>query len=326
MSNWIGIGVAIILAAAAVGIAIFYPDPLNRKATVSDAYSSANSKVEPGFYTKAFVDTAIKRYDTEGRAEAVAYYNSPDSLDSEWYLFMADEEGRIVAHPTVKDSLGRSLNEVLGRDINGYQFGDEMLAATEEGKWVDYTYLNPARRNQQEVKHTWVTRHASLLFGSGWYERSEDQESAVKSDPKGYTKAFVEKAINRYESVGREATVDYYNSQSSVDGEWYVFIVDENDAIISHATIPENIGEDMKGLLGTDIYGNDFGRKMLATTAQGQWVDYFYNNPARDNRRETKHTWLVKHDGLIFGSGWYEVTSITNFLLPPEAYQYLRFQ
>ena len=309
MSNWIGIGVAIVLAVAAVGIAIFYPDPMNRQTTASDLYSGANSEVEPGFYTKAFVDTAIKRYDTEGRTETVAYYNSPESVDGEWYIFIVDEAGSIVAHPTVKDNLGRSLNEVLGTDINGYQFGDEMLAATEEGKWVDYTYLNPARRNQQEVKHTWVTRHDGLLFGSGWYERSEDRESAVKLDPKGYTKAFVEKAISRYETEGREATIDYYNSQSSVDGEWYLFIIDESDSIVSHATIPENIGEDLKGPLGTDIYGNEFGRKMLATTEDGQWVDYFYHNPARDNRRETKHAWLVKRDGLIFGAGWYEVTS-----------------
>ena len=326
MSNWIGIGIAILIAAAAVGIAVFDPDPLGRKGSASNPYSGANSKVEPGFYTRAFVDTALKRYDENGRAETIAYYNSPDSVDGEWYIFIADEEGRIVAHPTVKDNLGRSLKEVLGTDINGYQFGDEMLSATEEGKWVDYTYLNPARRNQQEVKHTWIIRHDGLLFGSGWYERSEDQDSAVKLNPGAYTKAFVEKAINRYEIEGREATVDYYNSHSSVDGEWYVFIIDENDVIISHATIPENIGEDLKGPLGTDIYGNNFGRKMLATTEEGQWVDYFYNNPAKGNRRETKHAWVVRHDGLLFASGWYEVTSITNFLLPPEAYQYLRFQ
>ena len=326
MSNWIGIGVAAVLAAAALLVAIFYPDPLSRSGQSPAVYSGANSRVEPGFYTKAFVDTAIKRYDEEGRMAAITHYSSPDSVDGEWYLFIADEEGRIVAHPTVQDNIGRSLNEVLGTDMNGYHFGDDMLSATEEGRWVDYTYLNPARRNQQEVKHTWVVRHDGLLFGSGWYERSEEAESATKLNPSGYTRAFVEKAINRYESEGREPTIEYYNSQSSVDGQWYLFIIDENDLIVSHATIPENIGQDLKGPLGTDIYGSDFGRKMIAATKEGEWVDYFYQNPAEDNRRETKHAWVVRHDGLIFGSGWYEVTSITNFLLPPEAYQYLRFQ
>ena len=326
MFNRIGIAVAVILAVAALIVVVFFPDPLNRVGDVSSVYQTANSKMEPGLYTKAFVDSALKRYDEDGRAETVAYYNSTASVDGEWYIFIANEDGVILAHPTVQDNIGRSLNEELGVDINGYRFGDDMLAATEEGRWVDYTYLNPARRNQQEVKHTWVVKRDGLLFGSGWYERGEDVEIADKSDPAGYTKSFVEKAINRYENEGREATVEYYNSQSSVDGEWYVFIIDEDDFIISHATIPENVGQDLKGPLGTDIYGNEFGSEMLAATEEGYWVDYFYNNPAQDNRRETKHAWVVRHDGLIFASGWYEVTSITNFLLPPGAYQYLKFQ
>ena len=326
MFNRIGMVVAIILGVAALIVVVFFPDPLNRVSDVSSVYQTANSNMEPGLYTKAFVDDALERYDEDGRAETLAYYNSAASVDGEWYIFIANEDGTILAHSTVQDNIGRSLNEELGVDINGYRFGDDMLAATEEGRWVDYTYLNPARRNQQEVKHTWVVKRDGLIFGSGWYERGGDVELADKSDPAGYTKAFVEKAINRYDAEGREATVEYYNSQSSVDGEWYIFIIDEDDIVISHATIPENVGQDIKGPLGTDIYGNEFGRKMLAATEEGHWVDYFYNNPARDNRRETKHSWMVRHDGLIFGSGWYEVTAITNFLLPPEAYQYLRFQ
>ncbi len=324
MSNWIGIGVAVALGAAALLVAIFYPAPLNRSEQTISPYTPANPDVEPGRYTKAFVDAAIERYDDEGRDATLAYYNSPESVDGQWYVFIADEGGRIVAHPTVKDNIGRSLDEVLGADINGYRFGEEMLSATEEGKWVDYSYLNPARRNQQEVKHTWVIRHDGLLFGSGWYERSEDTEYYAKANPAGYTQAFVEKALSRYELEGRESTIEYYNARTSVDGQWYVFIIDENDVIIAHPTIPENIGQDLKGPLGTDIYGKEFGRELIAATEDGQWVEYFYDNPANDNRRETKHAWAVRHDGLVFVSGWYEVTAITDFLLPPEAFDYLK--
>jgi sensor histidine kinase regulating citrate/malate metabolism len=55
----------------------------------------------------------------------------------------------------------------------------------------------------------------------------------------------VEKALSRYELEGRESTIEYYNARTSVDGQWYVFIIDENDVIIAHPTIPENIGQDL---------------------------------------------------------------------------------
>ena len=330
MSNWIGSGIAIVIAAAALVVAVFFPDPLNLRTEESSSttLSSSRSGVEPGAYTKSFVDAAIERYEQNGRADAVAYYNSEESVQGEWYVFIVDEEGRIIAHPTVPDNIGRNLRDVLGTDITGYDFGSVMLAVDEgESRWVDYTFLNPARRNLQEVKHTWVVRQDGLLFGSGWYERSDDAETAARSDPAGYTKTFVEKAVSRYDSEGREATIAYYNTQASVDGEWYVFIIDEDDKVVSHPTIPENVGKDLKGELGTDIYGYDFGRDMLAIgEGEAGWVDYFYHNPANENRRETKHAWVVRHDGLLFASGWYEVTSITNFLLPPEAYRNLWLQ
>ena len=115
MSNWIGIGVAVALGAAALLVAIFYPAPLNRSEQTISPYTSANPDVEPGRYTKAFVDAAIERYDDEGREATLAYYNSPESVDGQWYVFIADEEGRIVAHPTVKDNIGRSPGRGSGR-------------------------------------------------------------------------------------------------------------------------------------------------------------------------------------------------------------------
>ena len=51
---------------------------------------------------------------------------------------------------------------------------------------------------------------------------------------------------------------------------------------------------------------------MLSATQEGRWVSYVYNNPeTRDTSPEhlgqvqLKHAWVVRHDGLLFGSGWY---------------------
>ena len=106
-----------------------------------------------------------------------------------------------------------------------------------------------------------------------------------------------------YESEGLDATLKYYNRADSVDGQWYVFIVDENDEVIGHHNA-HLIGLDLKGSLGTDAEGYNFGLDMLAATEDGKWVSYVYNNPAT-GELQGKHSWVVEHDGLLFGSGWY---------------------
>lgn len=54
-----------------------------------------------------------------------------------------------------------------------------------------------------------------------------------------------------------------------------------------------------------DSKGYAFGPDMASATEVGLWVDYAYFNPAT-GEEEAKHTWVVRHDGLYFGPGWYE--------------------
>ena len=132
-------------------------------------------------------------------------------------------------------------------------------------------------------------------------------EISREAEPGLYTQAFVAEAIRRYDAEGREAALAFFNNPESVDGEWYMFIIGEDGEVLAHSAIPENVGLFVKKPLGVDANGFDFGSAMLAATEQGSWVSYVYENPARGNLLETKHAWVVKHDGLIFASGWYQV-------------------
>ena len=132
-----------------------------------------------------------------------------------------------------------------------------------------------------------------------------------KSSPVEYTKFFVANAISRYETGGLNATIAYYSRPESVDGQWYVFIIDENDLAIAHPD-PGRIGLDLKGWVGTDANGYEFGQDMLAAPEEGRWVSYVYRNPESGDidsgdfsELQLKNAWVVKHDGLLFGSGWY---------------------
>ena len=130
-----------------------------------------------------------------------------------------------------------------------------------------------------------------------------------RSDPAAYTKFVVDNAVSRYDTEGLAATVDYYSRHTSIDGQWYVFIVDDSDTVIAHYN-PDLLGLDIKGPVGTDINGYNYGAEMRAATGAGRWVPYVYVNPVAETLGdegvlELKNAWVVRHDGLLFGSGWY---------------------
>ena len=132
-----------------------------------------------------------------------------------------------------------------------------------------------------------------------------------RSDPAEYTKYFVDAAIARYETQGRDAAIAHYSREESIDGQWYVFIIDEEDHLIAHPN-PYRVGLDLKGWVGTDDNGYNYGAEMLSATGDGKWVSYVYRNPERGDigpgytgELELKNAWVVRHDGLLFASGWY---------------------
>ena len=132
-----------------------------------------------------------------------------------------------------------------------------------------------------------------------------------KSAPADYTKFFVNNAISRYETQGLDATLAYYNREQSVDGQWYVFIIDENDLVIGHPDA-HRLGLDLKGWVSIDANGYNFGPEMLSATEDGKWVSYVFRNPESGGvgsgnfgDLELKNVWVVRHDGLLFASGWH---------------------
>ena len=255
------------------------------------------SKSDPTAYTQALVERAIHRYNIEGLQATLGYYNSPQSVDGQWYVFIIDENQTIIAHAADPDLVGKHVSQALGP--NSYPSGSAVAAsADEDGAWVDYTWGNPESGDSQ-TKHSWVIRHNGLVFGSGWYERGPG-----KSDAPAYTKAFVQQAMNLYVALGLEETVAYYNTVESVDGQWYVFIIDENQTIIAHAADPDLVGKHVSQALGPNSYPT--GSAVAASADEdGAWVDYTWGNP-ESGVVETKHSWVVIHDGITFGSGWYE--------------------
>ena len=104
----------------------------------------APPKLNRRAYTKHLVQQAIDRYDTEGRDYAIAYHNSPESVDGPWYVAIASADGPVLSHPTRPELVGADGNEFV--DLNGKRFGPEVLATDENGRWVDHYFLHPRDR------------------------------------------------------------------------------------------------------------------------------------------------------------------------------------
>ncbi len=53
-------------------------------------------------------------------------------------------------------------------DVDGKAFGDEMIAASAEGNWVDYKWMNYTTK-KAEPKKSFVKNVDGYVFGAGYY-------------------------------------------------------------------------------------------------------------------------------------------------------------
>ena len=258
-------------------------------------YEEGPRKTDGPAYTQAVVQQAINLYEALGLDSTVAYYNTRESVDGQWYMFIVDEDGTVIAHANPA-LVGQLASDITGP--NNYPTGAAVAAtADESGAWFDYTFLNLAT-GTVETKHSWIVVHDGITFGSGWYE-----EGPRKTDGPAYTQAVVQQAINLYDAVGLDSTVAYYNTRESVDGQWYAFIVDgESGVTIAHHN-PALRGRDPS--LRMDATSHFYGDDLLAASESGSWVEYVIINP-ETGENQRKHTFAVLHDGYIFASGWHE--------------------
>ena len=253
--------------------------------------------------TQDYVNRAIAMYDREGLDATIAYYDSQESVDGQFYLFLIGADDLYLAHPIFPHLKGTDIKDVVGSD--GQELGKEIAQATEAGHWVDYLWPNPVT-GLEEPKSAWVIRHDGLIFASGYYTPDPDAEPPAWKDaePRAYTVTYVEQAIARYARDGLEAMKHYYNSVASFEGQWYLFVMDANDLYIVHPLLPHLIGTDIKNVVGAD--GQELGKEIAQATEAGHWVEYLWPHPFT-LQEAPKVAYAVRHDGLIFASGYYPV-------------------
>ncbi len=256
-------------------------------------------------YTKFFVDTAIARYEAEGPEATFEYYNSLDSIDGDWYMFIIDADERVVAHFD-RERIGRDARDPIYSDINGYYFAPELLSATEEGKWVGYAYQNPGTGDistgdfgDYELKNSWVVRHDGFVFGSGWYINADEMTQAfVQAAADAYVNAGIEgvfEALSHPDAVfsGAAGALEYYNTVDHIDGEFFAFTAGPDGTIWLH-TDPSKVGTHIDEV---------FGGAEFSFSVGGNWVET-EGTDAETGNTVTTRLWGVDRDGTEIASGW----------------------
>ena len=150
-------------------------------------------------------------------------------------------------------------------------------------------------------RHFWIGVIAGLVGAVVAFVLLGDDPPS-RDEPASYTQYVVRQTIDRYRRDGHQATLDYVNSAESVDGQWYPYIINEDGYTVGHHNASFRYRDPSERV---DSTGYFYGDELLGAGDDGVWVTYLLLNPDT-GREQKKHTWVVLHDGLIFGSGWYE--------------------
>ena len=203
------------------------------------------------------------------------------------YPFVLDPDtDAVVAHGSNPARVGVTSVVLTQADKPKAQILGELAGGA--GTWVEYTFNNPST-GLEEAKRSWLVMHDGYIFGSGYYNL--DPERAVGA---------VMDLIAAYDSDGTAA----FEAVNAMESEGtYPFAIDaETLAVVAEGAFPQTAGLPA-------IFLNDADRPLEDIMAElgeseGVWVEYTFLNPMTAVN-EDKKSYLVMHDGHIFGSGYY---------------------
>ncbi len=118
---------------------------------------------------------------------------------------------------------------------------------------------------------------------------------------------MVAQAITFYDKVGADTAFYEFNHSPAPDfhdRDLYIFVLTDQGKIIAHGMDISLVASSAEQI--EDMDGKPFTKEKIATASSaGAWVDYKWNNPVTGGI-DPKSSWVVLHDGYIFGVGIYQ--------------------
>ena len=122
----------------------------------------ANTVTEPSYFARVAdsIAAGIAEYEESG-LESLTRESTDD-----YYLFVLDGEGRIVAHGADPSLVGRAAFDLVEPDKTLDEINAELDSSGDA--WVQYRFVNPAT-GSEELKRSRLVLHDGYVFGSGVY-------------------------------------------------------------------------------------------------------------------------------------------------------------
>ena len=195
-----------------------------------------------------------------------------------------------VAHGVTPDLVGGCCSDEI-RTTGDRQLEEILADIAEHGNaWVTYVFPNPDTGTDQ-LKRVWLLERDGFIFGAGYY--------ILDSQVQAITRV----GIAAYDTDGEAAFAGIGTPPPEPD-PLYTFVVDPETAeVLAQGADPALVGpsSDWQAITATGTVPDILAE---LETEPGAWVEYPFTNP-ETGAEETKRTWLVIRDGLVFGTGYY---------------------
>ena len=147
----------------------------------------------------------------------------------------------------------------------------------------------------------WIARlsGALLLVIAGAAMAEEGRGTAEEAQ------ALVARAIAAFDAQGTAAFAAMSPPATEFrDRDLYVFVIGPDNIVLANGQDASRIGRDLSETV--DATGKAIGTEMIEKASEeGAWVDYVWRDPLTETNVH-KTSWIVRHDGYIFGCGVYK--------------------
>ena len=270
-------GVVVVEAggAGAPGPAVVEPEPVT-------------DQPDPSTEVISLLEEFVDMYRNDGTGAFAAINEMAQNPDQDVIGWVISPDFVIVAHSTSPQYLGFEVAPLLAKA--SIPIGELAQAIAEAGMPIPLSY--PSADPQGNILYydsAWVTAYDGYTFTA---RPASTLESRVQS--------IVEQTIRVYghDPEGAFDTIDSFESKDPK----YPFVVDpETTKIVAHGADPARVGDVAIIFTNSTVSLEEF--RSLGED-EGVWTEYVFFNPATGLESQ-KRSWVVMHDGYLFGSGYY---------------------
>ena len=259
-----------------------------------DVVLGAGYYLTPEELARHMVADAIALYRQDGESAFAAISASQSGFaDGDSYLYVLSSRGVVRAHAANPSLVGRNRLALVDGD-GRYSVLGILNSALASGGWSVYRSDNPVS-GREGPKRTLAVSLDGYVFVSGYYISEADWAQMMVAD-----------AVALYKEAGSESALAEISEEdgSFAQGEIYAFVLEPEGKVRAQPVDERLFTDDLAGVTDSD------GVRILeeitdAASAEGGWAQFKFTNPV-SQQEELKNAWVVLHDGLVFGSGYYQ--------------------